>query len=408
MIEASHLYCVNSGLDSENAVKVVQLLKQLCRSMSVAAAIVIHQPSDKVFQLFDQLILLSKGRCIFANELSAIPDWYTTVLMRPMPISHLLADDLLKHSTNWIHHDIDNSSEKVAPLIPTHVINSRVSSSEFLEGASAYWTFSCIFFRNLENHYIRNISNLAARIVIYAATAILLGLVFWQVGDHDVESLDNKKAQIVMGAGLFLAEASILLPFAQIGTFFFDKKVFAAENALGLYEPWMYAVSQFLLEAWVLIICAFVQGVISIPMIALWNPAWSSTESFFTMVSFFCMSGLVGNSVILLISMISMSQDVAFLGGAMYVTVGLATSGGFVPFASMPSWIRWLQWVSAIKYSLQAFVQTSFDGTYVTLVEILELDRPDSISMNLLIQLGMFVIFASTSVLFLSLQKERR
>ncbi len=376
--------------------------------MRVAAAIVIHQPSGKIFKLFDQLILLSKGRCIFANELSAISNWYTTVIMDRMPPQHLLADDILKHSMTWMDQDYADSCNIEVPLISTYPMICQVTSSEFLEGASASWTFWCIFFRNLDNHYVRNISNLAARIVIYATTAILLGLVFWQVGNYDVESLDNNNAQIVMGAGLFLAEASILLPFAQIGTFFFDKKVFAAENALGLYEPWMYAVSQFLLEAWVLIICAFVQGVISIPMMALWNPVWSSTESFFTMVSFFYMSGLVGNSVILLISMISMSQDVAFLVGAMYVTVGLATSGGFVPFASMPSWIRWLQWVSAIKYSLQAFVQTSFDGTDVTLVESLGLDQPDSIAMNLLIQLGMFVIFASASVHFLSLQKERR
>lgn len=330
--------------------------------------------------------------------------------MSPVPPSHLLPDHLLKHSTEWaeLASDCDDTSELAAPLITTHNIDCRALSSEFFMGVSTSFTFGCIFFRNLENHYVRNLSNMAARIIIYAATAVLLGLIFWQVGDHDIDSLDNSQGQIVMGAGLFLAQASILLPFAQIGTFFFDKKVFAAENALGLYEPWMYAVSQFLLEAWVLIICAFVQAAISIPMISLLNPAWSSIESFFTMLSFFSISGLVGNAVILLTSMISISQDLAFLGGSAFVTVGLATSGGFVPFASMPSWIRWLQWISPVKYSLQAFVQSAFDGTNVTLVTLLELDTPNNISGNLLILLGLFFLFASLSIVFLSLQRERR
>ena len=98
-------------------------------------------------------------------------------------------------------------------------------------------------------------SNLAARIGIYAATTTLLGLIFWQVGDLGIETLDNHRAQIVMGAGLFRAEAFILLPFAHTGPF--------------LYEPCVYAVLQFLLEAWVLITCEFVQVEITIPVIAL-------------------------------------------------------------------------------------------------------------------------------------------
>jgi hypothetical protein len=47
---------------------------------------------------------------------------------------------------------------------------------------------------------------------------------------------------------------------------------------------------------------------------------------------------------------------------------------GFVPFAAMQDFIVWLQWISPIKYSLQAFAISEFSGTETTIVELLELD----------------------------------
>jgi len=324
-----------------------------------------------------------------------------------MPPNHLLTDDLLEKSMNWSSTPGSTKAEKNEILLPTKAVESKVSSAQH-KGTNTLWTFSCIFFRNLENHYVRNLTNLAARIFIYALTAVLLGLMFWQAGNNKGQTVTNQDAQILLGAGLFLAQSSILLPFAQISTFFFDKNVFAAENALGLYQPWMYALSQFLLEAWVLIMSAGVQASVTIPMIGLWNPTWPRASSFLTMLSFFCISGLVGNSIILLICMISFSQDLAFLNGSTYVTLGLAASGGFVPFYVIPSWLRWLQWTSVIKYALQMFIQTAFSGTSVTLIEGLKLNTPGTITLNLVIMMGMFAIFASLSIVFLSIQKERR
>jgi ABC-type multidrug transport system ATPase subunit len=78
----------------------------------VAAAVVIHQPSAKVFELFDQLILLSKGRCIFSDQTSKIPRWYKHELKFKMPPNHLLTDDLLEKSMNWSSTPGSTKAEK--------------------------------------------------------------------------------------------------------------------------------------------------------------------------------------------------------------------------------------------------------------------------------------------------------
>lgn len=110
-----------------------------------------------------------------------------------------------------------------------------------------------------------------------------------------------------------------------------------------------------------------------------------------------------------LTSILAFSQDLAFLVCASNVVVFLAVSGGFVPYPYIEDWIAWLQWISPIKYSFQAFCCALLSGTSTeVLLEELELDTPPSVSYNIVIVIGIFVIFAAGSTIGLSRQREVR
>ena len=68
-----------SGLDSENAVSIIKLIKEKCLSMNVTAVVVIHQPSYDDFSHFDRLVLLQKGKCVFCDLIDRIPSFYETL-----------------------------------------------------------------------------------------------------------------------------------------------------------------------------------------------------------------------------------------------------------------------------------------------------------------------------------------
>lgn len=53
-----------SGLDSFKAVQIVKLLKKLARSGKTVIS-TIHQPSSESFLLFDRLILMCDGNCVY-------------------------------------------------------------------------------------------------------------------------------------------------------------------------------------------------------------------------------------------------------------------------------------------------------------------------------------------------------
>jgi hypothetical protein len=110
-----------------------------------------------------------------------------------------------------------------------------------------------------------------------------------------------------------------------------------------------------------------------------------------------------------LTSIVSFSQDVAFLVGSGNTVVFLAVSGGFVPFPYIEDWIAWLQWISPVKYSFQAFAWTLLGQTpSEDVLEMLDLDTPSYVGSNIGILIGVYVLCAVGSLFALSRQKEVR
>lgn len=63
-----------SGLDSSQALQVIETLRHLADA-GKTVVVVIHQPNQHVFSLFDKLLLLSDGRLMYYGEVSKVRDY---------------------------------------------------------------------------------------------------------------------------------------------------------------------------------------------------------------------------------------------------------------------------------------------------------------------------------------------
>jgi len=380
----------------------MQLVKRVCLRHNMAAVVVIHQPNGYIFETFDRLILLSGGRCVFSDDVSNLQELYESGFRTSMPSStHELPLDILRKLRNLDDESYELTCNKGQDQ-QLGCFSDNLELPEVKTIVPFYWKLGVVFHRNLTNHYIRNLTNLGARLIIYSSCSILDGLLFWQVG--------TEQSQATIGAFTFIILVSYLLPFSTIAMFMHEKKFFLCEREFGLYPPVIYCICQGALELWVLVLAAVAQTAIVIPMCALWNPVESKGETFFVLLSALMASNLVGSNTILFFSVLMPSQEFTFLMGADVVCFSMGLSGGFVPFSSIRNFASWLQWFSPCKYSLQALTIGIFRGSgeKEAMLEAMEMNHPSTVSANIAVLFLMYAILAAGIMFSLSRKRNLR
>jgi len=83
-----------SGLDAYNALSVVDSLVTLAREYNRTVIFTIHQPRSNIVALFDQLVLLSQGKLVYAGDVNKCHDYFDSIGY-PCPAGFNLADYLI-------------------------------------------------------------------------------------------------------------------------------------------------------------------------------------------------------------------------------------------------------------------------------------------------------------------------
>ena len=90
-----------SGLDAFNAFNVVECLVTLAKTYNRTVIFTIHQPRSNIVALFDQLILLAKGRAVYSGPFAACQPYFDSIGY-PCPLGFNIADflvDLTMHAS---------------------------------------------------------------------------------------------------------------------------------------------------------------------------------------------------------------------------------------------------------------------------------------------------------------------
>ena len=99
----SHLIpkSATSGLDSESALQLMQYLKTYARKKNPVTGkrhrviITIHQPSSRIWELIDNVVLLARGRLIYQGRRTLMDSFYSTC-GHPLPLNFNPADHYIE------------------------------------------------------------------------------------------------------------------------------------------------------------------------------------------------------------------------------------------------------------------------------------------------------------------------
>jgi len=417
-----------SGLDSAAAFNIIRSLKQLAVLTNMTLILVVHQPSELVFEMADRLLLLAAGRtCYFGPALEAGNHFRNLGYERPERESEtdwmmdLVNNDFGdKETVDRIINAWETSDYKMAldkELLelgmPEEVSTEPrdVADSDTMHYPVNFFQQTMVLTKRGILNMIRNPAVLWLRFGMYMMLAIMIGTIWLRLGDS------AKVIQDINGALFYIVAFFIFMSISVLPAYLEERTVLAKERANGAYSVFAYITAHTLYEIPYVGALSVMGSLILYWLIGLTDGA----DRFFIFLANLFMSLLIAESIMVMISALVPILIVGIAVGAFIFGAFMCVMGFFITLDEVGWWWRWMQYIAVHYYSFSTFMYNQYHDTFwqpyvsptgypsypdgVYGYEILaNYALIEDIWINFLAMVAMFVIYRSIAAVYLHFQ----
>jgi ABC-type multidrug transport system ATPase subunit len=173
-----------SGLDSSTSLSICRLLKSIASSGECTIVCTIHQPQQKIFELFDNLILMKLGGIVYQGAAAKSLEYFRSI-GHPVPYGENPADHILnvitpppkRHKDGSVQEKEDHHHQFIVPIDLT----LGEDKPAFIHHGTVSWLiqFSILCKRNL-TQYLRRPNIIFMNLIVTLLLATFISQGIWK------------------------------------------------------------------------------------------------------------------------------------------------------------------------------------------------------------------------------------
>ena len=359
-----------SGLDSFISFNIIKTLKDLVKADNRTVLMTIHQPRETIVELFDKILLMSRGHCVFFGNIKAALEYFEEAGFPcpeySNPCNHFIdlitvdlrTDDKQRKSEERINLLIKKWREQTKESFgyPTtsnyddESEKSKICQNSF--EASWFYEFKLLLQRSIKETS-QNASVVIATLVQSIFLLIIVGAVF--------NNLDKTPAGIQNRAGFFFFISMNLLftnLMPTVNTFPLLRGIISRERRANMYRGSSAFLSR-LISVFPLI--SFQCIVFIVPaywILGLENDIWK----YFIYLSAAYLHQMIACCLGLMIGSAVPSPELGQIVAPMIAILMIIFGGLVSNLDKLGSWIKWAQYLSPISNTVKILSRNEFSN----------------------------------------------
>ncbi|KAJ8905228.1 hypothetical protein NDN08_001736 [Rhodosorus marinus] len=357
-----------SGLDSFQAEQVIDALRVLAKEGHTVICS-IHQPRGSIYNMFDDLCLLSEGETLFCGPVDGVLGHFSELgLTSPSGTNpaEFLADVISIDYSDPVRSaecrdrisSLSNAyREKIAPTITIMLDPSDYPSKHVGHPLLSWWDQLSMLFGRSVRQVKRDRKSNMARIIPSITSAIMFGMIYWRMG-RDQSGIHNRLGFLMVCA----TNTAMLAMTRTLKVFPPEKSVVDRERARHSYHVLPYLLGKIVAELPAVLAPPLLFGSILYPMAGLEG----SIGRFARFLSVLAVEGMASGAIGLAIGSLAPTAEIALSVGPSIMLIFILFGGYYVTDNTVPFVLRWIPRVSVIRWSYKTLAVNQFQGIEFT------------------------------------------
>ncbi|GJQ14886.1 hypothetical protein GpartN1_g6677.t1 [Galdieria partita] len=373
------------GLDAAVSLDIVRSMRNMADLDQQVFICAMQQPSEEIYRLFDKVLLLDQGKCLFFGKTEdAVPYFRSIGYLKPerrmTPEFLVSVSDPRTHKSalmeGWEHKaptKVDEfekcfressyfgkvvrgfREEEHSKMIPPK--ESTPSDIEHYYHRHALQPLprqTQLLFKRQFLMEIKNKPALLTRFIRYVIMSLIMGALFWQT------STDEAGAGVFPGI-LFISMITIGLgSMSTLPGIYETRQVFYKQKDANFFDPPPYILAQTVVDFPLTFLESLIYSAILYFMAGL-NSADGGRKFGFFLFAMWIID-MAMSTMIRMIGVGTRSFHEATAVAPAIIILNVVFAGFIIPRNDIPGWWIWLYWLSAFNYTLDAVMINQYNG----------------------------------------------